>query len=284
MIQKPQKALIILLLGWALGTHVHAQKIKHPPQKQDSSKATDWVASWRTCSGDGAIKQDGTLWQFGKVGDCGWGQIMPVDPVTGKSTVREKYIYHLKGRRIGSGFAGAKIINGGYRVYAIKRDGALWGWGERLREKPILLSHSHDWIDFRVKYEGNGCCAHDIGMQRDGSLWRFPEGMDYAHRSPIPYLKMIGRQKGWDKVILDCCAIYATRKDGSLWQNNGLTAKTRFKKIKYKTFCKDHPHLCKRLKKMSDHSMYSTGGNDVIWVNTSDRAGRLWMDPEVVHE
>ena len=47
--------------------------------KQEVSKATDWVASWRTCSGDGAIKKDGTLWQFGKVGGCDWGQMYPMD-------------------------------------------------------------------------------------------------------------------------------------------------------------------------------------------------------------
>ena len=278
----PQKTLIVLLLGWILSTHLHAQKIKHPPQKQDSSKATDWVASWRTCTGDGAIKRDGTLWQFGKLGGCDWGQIHPIDQATGEMP-KDTYIYHLKGRRLGSGFAGAKIINGSYRVYAIKRDGTLWGWGERLRQKPIRLSHSHNWVDFRVKYEGNGCCAHDVGMQRDGSLWRFPEGMNYAHKSPMPYLKKIGTQKGWDKVILDCCSIYAMRRDGTLWQNDGLTAKVRFKKINYKTFCKSHPRLCKRLKKMPHRSLYSSGGNEVIRVNTRGRAGTLWMEPEVVY-
>ena len=272
----------IILFGVLLSST--ALVAKKPSKKQDSSKAIDWVASWRTCSGDGAVKRDGTLWQFGRVGDCNWGQIMPVDPVTGKPTIKEKYIYHLKGRHIGSGFKKAKIINGGYRVYAIKRDGTLWGWGEGLREKPILLSHSHDWIDFRVKYEGNGCCAHDVGMQKDGSLWRFPEDMHYTHKNPLPYLKMIGKKKGWDRVILDCCSIYATRKDGSLWENDALHAKSKFKKISYKKFCKRKPRLCQKLKKMPHRSLYSSGGNDVIYVKDSTRAGTLWMDPEVVYE
>jgi len=278
-----KKLWIIVLLGLMCGNLAYARNTKKPPQKQDSSKATDWVASWRTCSGDGAVKRDGTLWQFGKVGDCGWGQIMPVDALTGKSTVSKKYIYHLKGRRLGGGFAGAKIINGGYRVYAIKRDGTLWGWGERLREKPVLLSHSRNWIDFGIEYEGNGCCGHDVGMRKDGSLWRFSNGLSYAPQSPIPHLQMIGRQKGWNRVILDCCSIYATRKDGSLWQNNSLAGKGRFKQINYKAFCKAHPGLCKRLKKMPHRSLYSSGGNEVIRVNTSGRAGTLWMDPEVVY-
>jgi len=63
--------------------------------KQELTHSTDWVASWRTCSGDGAIKKDGTLWQFGKVGGCDWGQIMPIDPQTGKPEFKKKKIYHL---------------------------------------------------------------------------------------------------------------------------------------------------------------------------------------------
>jgi hypothetical protein len=277
----------ILLLGVLLGSVVDARKPhtpKKPPQKQESSKATDWVASWRTCTGDGAIKRDGSLWQFGDVGGSDWGQIYPIDSVTGEPTYTKKYIYHLKGRRIGSGFGGAKIINGSYRVYAIKRDGTLWGWGEGLRKKPIRLSHSHGWIDFRVSFEGNGCCAHDVGMQQNGSLWRFPENMNYTHKSPTPYLKMIGKQKGWDRVILNCCSIYATRNDGTLWQNDSLNAKEKFKKISYKTFCKSHPRLCKKLKKMPHRSLYSSWDNDILRVNTSGRAGMLWLDPEMIYQ
>ena len=120
--------------------------------KQELSKSKDWVASWRTCSGDGAIKKDGTLWQFGKVGGCNWGQIIPIDSTTGKPIYKKKIMYHLKGEKIGDGFDGAKIINGSYRVYAIKKDGTLWGWGEGFWEKPIRLSPSHDWVDFKPKY------------------------------------------------------------------------------------------------------------------------------------
>jgi hypothetical protein len=270
----------IILLGLLFGSPLLIAKT--PPQKQDSSHAVDWVASWKNCGGDGAVKRDGTLWQFGEVEVCDWGQIHPIDPATGEMT-KDTYIYHLRGRLIGSGFADAKIINGGYRIYAIKCDGSLWGWGERLGAKPRLLSHSHDWIDFRVKWEGNGCCAHDVGMQRDGSLWRFPEEMHYAHKRPLPYLKKIGKQKSWDKVILDCCSIYAMRSDGTLWQNDGLTAKVRFKKINHEKFCKKHPHLCKKFKKMKHKSLHSTGGNDVIRVHTKGRAGRLWIEPEIIY-
>ena len=72
-----KKLWIIVLTGLICGNLAYARNTKKPPQKQDSSKATDWVASWRTCTGDGAIKRDGTLWQFGKVGGCDWGRYTP---------------------------------------------------------------------------------------------------------------------------------------------------------------------------------------------------------------
>jgi len=273
----------IILLGLLLPLFLKAEVTKTPPHKQESSRARDWVASWRTCSGDGAVKQDGTLWQFGRVGGCMWGQIIPIDPYTGEPSVTKIYRYHLHGREIGRGFADAKIINGKYRVYAIKKEGTLWGWGERLGEKPILLSHSRKWIDFRVKFEGNGCCAYDVGMQKDGTLWRFPEGFDYTHKNPISFLKKIGREKGWDKVLLTCCTIYATRKDGTLWKNSGFNAKVPFKQTSYASLCTHHLEVCNKLKAMPHHTLFSSDENEIIFVNTSGRAGTLWLDPEVIY-
>lgn len=259
--------------------------------KQENSAATDWVLSWRSCSGDGAIKSDGSLWQFGKVGGCNWGQIEPVaiDPKTGKyiSTVKKKYVYHLKGERIGSGFRGAKIINGRYRVYAIKKDGILWGWGEGLGREAKQLSPSKNWVDFGVKWAGNGCCAHDVGLQKDGSLWRFPEDVDFENKNPMPYLKKIGRQTGWDKVILYCCGIYAMKSDGVIWVNKGLDAKGKF--IKY-TMLKDHydedkdfyTKLKNSFKTMPSRSMLNYEEHTDIHVNYAKKAGTLCLLPEEV--
>jgi alpha-tubulin suppressor-like RCC1 family protein len=250
-----------------------------PSCKQEVSKATDWVASWRTCSGDGAIKRDGTLWQFGKVGGCDWGQMYPMD-------VKKTYTYHLKGKKIGDSFDGSKIINGGYRVYAIKKDGTLWGWGEGLREKPMLLSRSRDWADFGVKFEGNGCCAHDVGLKKEGSLWIFPEGFDYAHKSPLPYLKKVGKQKGWDKVILNCCSMYAMKKDGSLWVNHDRVKGLKFVKFDPKVDCKrEGATFCEKLKstfsKMPSQSIHNYEEMDSQKVNVESHASTLCLKPEI---
>ena len=118
------------------------KSLEKPFCKQELTHSSNWDIAWDTCSGYIALKKDGTLWQFGKVGECNWGQIIPVDPQTGKPIHKEKRIYHLKSKKIGVGFRGAKFINGGYRMYAIKKDGTLWGWGEGLGVKPRKLSSS----------------------------------------------------------------------------------------------------------------------------------------------
>ncbi len=276
--------VLFMLVGCSQDhTELKGEKSNKTVCKQERSKATDWVASWRTCSGDSAIKKDGTLWQFGKVGGCGWGQMYPVD-------VKKTYTYHLEGTKIGDDFSGTKIINGGYRVYAIKKDGTLWGWGEGFRDTPILLSQSRDWVDFGVKFEGNGCCAHDVGLKKDGSLWIFPEGFDYAQKSPLPYLKRVGKEKEWDKVILNCCSMYAMKKDGSLWVNRDRVKSLKFVKFDPKVDCKrESVSFCKKLKstfsKMPSQTIYNYSDDyDEIKnqkVNVRSSAGTLCLKPEI---
>ena len=187
--------------------------------KQESTHSQDWIKTWNTCSGYTALKKDGSLWQFGKVGGCGWGGIIPFDPKTGKALYKEKKIYYLKPTKIGKGFKGAKFTNGGYRMYAIKSDGILWGWGEGLTVKPKRLSSSRNWSSFGIKYEGNGCCGYDVGLKKDGTLWRFPES-SFARGKYKTALKLqkISQFSDWKKIVLGCCNIYGLRKNGTMWR------------------------------------------------------------------
>ena len=183
--------------------------------RQELTYSTDWVKAWNTCSGYTALKKDGSLWQFGKVGECGWGQITPFDPQTGKALYKEKKIYYLKPKKIGKGFSGAKFINGGYRMYAIKKDTTLWGWGEGLGVKARKLSDSHNWLSFGIKYEGNGCCGYDIGLKKDGSLWRIPESVFASGKYKTAFkIEKISRFHDWKKIVLGCCNIYGIEKMG----------------------------------------------------------------------
>ena len=255
--------------------------------KQESSKAKDWVGSWRTCSGDGAIKKDGTLWQLGEVGGCNWGQMLPPsDPKTGKPTYTTIYTYHLKPKKIGNGFDGAKIINGGYQVYAIKKDGTLWGWGKGLNKKSMLLSSSHDWVDFGIRWEGNGCCGQEVGLKKDGSLWIIPELFDFAKKSPKDDVIKVKKQKDWDKVILDCCKRYAMKKDGSLWINRNIDSGNKFVKFDHKVDCAaGGDSFCKKLKtrfnQMPSQSIYNYNDSNPEKIDVGSSVGTLCVKPEV---
>ena len=269
MTRQTKKLLVSVLLSIVF---LHAQSVDKKP-KQELTKATDWISSWETCAGDGAIKTDGTLWQFGKVGLCNWGQIIPVDPKTGKSLYKEKCTYYLRPEKTGSGFGGAKVINGEYRVYAIKRDGSLWGWGEELGAQPKKLSSSKNWVDFSVVFEGNGCCAYDIGLQRDGTLWRFPESM-----KPLT-LKRVGKAY-WSKIIIECCTMYGMKKDGSIWVKKMGEPFKRYSKSRCEV---EQQALCKQIKskfgKMPKNSIlnYSKPHQKV---KAAKRAGALWNRPK----
>ena len=238
--------------------------------KQELTYGKSWVRAWHTCSGYTALKKDGTLWQFGKVGECGWGQIIPVDPQTGESIYKEKHIYTLKPKKIGSGFTGAKIINGGYRLYAIKTDGTLWGWGEGFGSVPKKLSSSRNWLDFGIRYEGNGCCGYDVGLKKDGTLWRFPESAFFHGKYKTALeLQQISRFSDWKKVVLGCCSIYGLRKDGSLWKSHEEDGKTVFKRhvLKKKSYGGDmdlYPFLKSNMDKVPSGTIYSPNFNKKI--------------------
>lgn len=245
--------------------------------KQELTHSQDWVSTCDTCSGYTALKKDGSLWQFGKVGGCGWGQIIPMDPQTGEMP-KPNYTYHLNPVKIGDGFRGAKIINGGYRLYAIKKDGTLWGWGEGFGAKPLLLSKSHDWSNFGIRYEGNGCCGYDVGLKKDGTLWRFPESFAYlADKKGIkPRLHKVSKHR-WNKVVLGCCAIYGLRKDGSLWKSDDIDHKDVFKRYtpKEKSYDGDtelYPYLKSNMAKIARGMIYSPSQSPQVEANKEGEA------------
>lgn len=251
--------------------------------RQETTYSRNWEKAWNTCSGYTALKKDGSLWQFGKVGGCGWGGILPVDPQTGEPLYKKKYRYYLQPKKIGSGFTGAKIINGGYRLYAIKKDGTLWGWGEGLGVKPKKFSSSRNWSDFGIKYEGNGCCGYDIGLKEDGTLWRFPESA-FARGQYKTALKLqkISRFGDWKKIVLGCCSVYGLRKNGTLWRFSQMgNEKVVFKRFtpKKKSYGGDtelYPVLESDMAKVPSGTIRSPNTNKIV---KAKRDGTLCLSP-----
>jgi len=284
------KGYVICTRGVIKKVHKKKSAPAKPVCKQESTHSRNWVKAWHTCSGYTALKKDGTLWQFGKVGGCGWGgiiPIIPVDPQTGKPfyKIEKKYRYYLQPKKIGSGFKKAKFTNGGYRMYAIKKDGTLWGWGEGLGTVPRKLSKSHNWSSFGIRYEGNGCCGYDVGLKKDGSLWRFPESFGYKS---VLKLQKISQFNNWKKIILGCCNIYGLRKNGTLWKfsqiGNEKVIFKRFipKKKSYDGDTKLYTLLKSKMEKVPYGTVYNPENNAEML--KANRNGTLCLSPEEVDE
>ena len=240
--------------------------------RQELSHSKNWLEAWSTCKGYVALKKDGSLWQFGKVGGCNYGQIYPL------GEYKKEYIYHLKPKLIGRGFRGAKFYNSGYRVYAIKKDGSLWGWGENLSKKPKKLSHGK-WASFGIKYIGNGCCGYDVGLKKDGTLWRFSENMKVGSK-----LYKISKFNDWKKIVLGCCNIYGLRKNSTLWRfSQTKSEEVNFKRYKpkkeYNGDMELLPLLKSKMAKLKSGIIYSSDAK--IATLKPNRDGTLCIEPKV---
>ena len=102
----------------------------------------------------------------------------------------------------------------------------------------------------------------------------------------MPYLKKVGKQKGWDKVILNCCSMYAMKKDGSLWVNRDRLKGLKFVKFDPKVDCKSEgATFCEKLKstfsKMLSQSIHNYEEMGSQKVNFGSRAGTLCLKPEI---
>ena len=231
--------------------------------KQEITKSHNWAKTWGGCSYDIALKKDGSLWHFGEK-DCSPSQIMPMNP-------KESYIYHLVPKKLGNGFQKSKVFMDLYKFYIIKENGTLWRWGEINEENPPLkakrLGKSNDWIGVIINSPTEACdLGHDIGIKKDGSLWE------------LPSLKQIGREKSFNKVLVDCCKIYAQKRDGTLWFD-GLKKLNQNDKIERgdNHYIESYKELVEKMKKTPlVSSIKDDSEKEAIH---SD--GTLWLMPEV---
>ena len=181
---------------------------------QEITKSTDWsyvsAGGWHTV----AIKEDGTLWSWGRndEGQLGDGSTdnrnTPVQEIT-KST------YWLL---VSTGY--------GYTV-AIKKDGTLWSWGNNDygqlgdgtttdRNTPVQeITKSTDWSYVSAEY-------HTVAIKEDGTLWSW--GWNYygqlgdssTDNSNTP-VQEITKSTDWSYVSAGGWHTVAIKEDGTLW-------------------------------------------------------------------
>ena len=273
---------IILTLLWliisgcqSIHTIVKNKNLEVNPalkERQELTKSHDWVWAGDTGKGAIALKKDGSFWQFGKV-EFDWGQIIIPSPK------KYTYIYHLKGKKIADGFKDAKIIHGGYTLYAIKKDGTLWVWKRGNYNEFIQLTSTHDWLTAGSSYEGNGCNSYEIGLKKDGSLWDL---------SDINKIERIGTQKGFTKVAFGCDTIYAEQKNGTIFSSYWKDEKNIDLRKMIKNQKGDDVYEEQTLVELA-HLKSGVGGNHTDTAQhgklTSEikikKDGTLWLTPEI---
>jgi hypothetical protein len=230
--------------------------------KQESSHSRDWIRAWEGCEGGYiALKKDGSLWQFGEIRKCDWGQITGVPD---SAEYQALYLYHLKPKKIGDGFDHAKMISRGNRFYAIKKDGTLWGWGNHISQKAKQISEDK-WASVGLELEGHDCCNSDIGLKKDGTLWSIFNY--YSNRGEVE-INPIAMGQTWDKILIGCCTLDSQKRDGTVWRGFVNNNTVNFKESRMDTL----------LQKVPSGTIKSVDYENSI---KPRKDGTLWLLPQV---
>ena len=232
---------------------------KSQKAREELTHSHDWVKVLDLCDGYIALKKDGSLWKFGDLRECGWGGL---DIIDNKFMNRNIYTYHLTPKKIATGFKDAKLINGGLCFYAIKKDGTLWS--NYIDTKFKQVGRDSDWVSIGVGIGVDDGLNYDIGLKKDGSLWKI-----YHNK-----ISSLSKNREWDKVWMERFIIYAQKKDGSLW--SGPSDAEYFKKV-----TKDKDEILKIMEKIpSQEVQFFQNRKDI---NLS-KNGRLFLAPKINNE
>ncbi|MFC1779696.1 DUF1566 domain-containing protein [Thermodesulfobacteriota bacterium] len=201
-----------------------------------------------------AIKMDGTLWAwglnaFGQIGDgTTINRSMPTQIGTSANWVRvfageffslainadgnlyawgynaysqlgdNTTINQLVPKLIddGNNWSSVLLSCGRERTYAVKQDGALWGWGYNLGQIPTQVGAENNWAQIAAGWWG-----HFLAIKLDGSLWawglnssgQLGDGTTTYRSSPV----QIGNDLDWESITAGWYHSKAIKTDNSLW-------------------------------------------------------------------
>ena len=174
---------------------------------------SDWAAVASGLSGYGklAIKQGGTLWQ--------WGANEPYYLGLGGAPV-------LTPAEVGSDSDWAAIAQGDDDSMAIKQDGTLWAWGSNYygelglgdtnpRTVPTQVGTDTDWAAVACGF------YFTVATKQDGSLWAWGRndygqlGLGTTDEKDVP-TEVDGTQQ-WPAIACGAYHTLAVRANGTLW-------------------------------------------------------------------
>ena len=252
-----------------------------PKTRQESTHSRDWLSVWRYAGGYIAAKRDRSLWRFGMIDE---------EPDSGICTGGfEDPVYPLTPHKIRGGkWKDISVVAD--RVFAIRSDGSLWGWGNEVQRgrylsRPAQIGKHKNWKTVETRgFDGQGeCTAYTMAFRKDGSLWGWGDWenifFDFfpKHRSYDTPYKIPGR---WQKVTMGCYEAYGLRKDGTLWRW-GMEEKSprQIRNVKKK---KTLLARLRRLRaKISIHNIDNAGAYESRRYKGVRKNGTLWLEPTV---
>jgi alpha-tubulin suppressor-like RCC1 family protein len=186
---------------------------------QTISGTTTWATLSVGSNYSSAIKNDGTLWSWGRnyfatLGDnTTINRSSPVQTIAGTST--------WSSVAAGSGTTGA-----------IKTDGTLWMWGDNgngqlgdssfsAKSSPVqTIASGNNWA--KVVVAGYQTGATTAALKNDGTLWTWGRNSygtlgDNTLISRSSPIQTIASGTTWNKLAIGTFHVVATKTDGTLW-------------------------------------------------------------------
>jgi len=196
----------------------------------------DWIEAMISLNGDCfAIKKDGTLWAWGNNkyndGSNTMGRL-------GDSTLPELTYSPTK---IGTDTNWSKIFSAPNAIFAIKKDGSLWGWGsnyanilltgnKNVVKLPYKLTNTNDWV--AISYTNTGCNTV-IALKKNGTVWGFGNNPDFINNNVTNFAFNEPIQIGSDSNWKDIQETLLIKKDGTLWSINKIFCGSSIRSITF---------------------------------------------------
>lgn len=177
----------------------------------------DWVYVWTSGTLHNAIKEDGSLWAWGR------GQVIVLGSVNSTTPLK-----------IGTDNDWEHVVNNGYTTMAVKKNGTLWGTGDNIYG--LISTPSGGTFDTFIQIGSDTNwrtvslgVSHAAGIKKDGTIftWGLNDNGRLGQGNLLP--KSVPTQAGsdndWAKVVCSKTHTYAIKQNTKLYiagdLNNG---------------------------------------------------------------
>lgn len=202
---------------WSAGTNTDGKLglgyavnviVREPEQIGGDS---DWMMISAGLHHTVALKQNGTLWAWGR----------NVEGQLGNGTNTSESIPV----QVGTDTSWKRIYSGSTHTLAIKLDGSLWAWGSNgngelgdgtqiSRNNPVQIGSDYDWIEISAY-------GHSLALKVDGTLWAWGLNasgqVGVGNNTAVFTPTRVGISQNWRKISAGLAHTMAIQKNGTLW-------------------------------------------------------------------